>query len=68
MSAIKLKPGYTYECLVRCGIYYEYHELINLGERGLFPKQPVPFIWDAEEISDWLELYSYRLPPKPQEH
>jgi hypothetical protein len=65
---IKLRRGFTYECLVRRGIYYEYHELIDLGERGLFPRQPVPFMWDAEEIWDWLELYSYRLPPKPQEH
>lgn len=50
------------------GIYYEYHELIDLGERGLFPKQPVPFVWDADEIVDWLTLYSWRLPPKPKEH
>lgn len=50
------------------GVYYEYHELIELGELGLFPKQPVPLLWDADEIVDWLALYRWRLPPKPQEH
>ncbi len=68
MKSIIHRPGYTYEDLVRMGVYYEYHELIELGERGFFPKQPVPCLWDADEIVDWLALYRWRLPPKPQEH
>ncbi len=68
MKPIILRPGYTYENLVCMGVYYEYHELIELGELGLFPKQPVPLLWDADEIVDWLALYRWRLPPKPREH
>ena len=68
MKKFEPRWGYTYEDLVRIGIFYEYRELIDLGERGLLPKQPVPFVWDADEIVDWLELYSWRLPPKPRQH
>lgn len=65
---IKLRWGYTYDCLVRLGIFYEYDELVELSERGLFPKQRVPFMWDAEEVLDWLALHKSRLPQKPPEH
>ena len=65
---IKLRWGYTYDCLVRLGICNEYDELSELGERGLFPKQRVPFVWDAEEVSDWLALNEPRAPEKPPEH
>lgn len=68
MKPIILKWGYSIDCLTRLGIYYEYEKLVELEKLGLFPKQVGPFMWDANQIVDWLEHNRDGLPSKPERH
>ncbi len=56
--------GFSYDSLEKIGIHYDYEDLVDLEERGRFPKQVEPRIWIAQEVLEWLLVNIDRLPPK----
>lgn len=56
--------GFSYDGLKKLGIHYSYEELVDLENRGRFPKQVEPRVWIAQEVLEWLLTNIDRLPPK----
>lgn len=56
--------GFSYEGLRKLGIHYAYEDLVDLEQRGCFPKQVQPRVWVAQEVLEWLVVNCDRLPPK----
>ncbi|UWR25550.1 hypothetical protein K3757_13935 [Sulfitobacter sp. S223] len=56
--------GFSYEGLKKLGIHHSYEDLVDLENRGRFPKQVEPRVWIAQEVLEWLLVNIDRLPPK----
>jgi hypothetical protein len=55
--------GFSYEGLKKLGIHYDYEDLVEMEQRGRFPKQLEPRVWNAKEVLEWLVVICHRLPP-----